>query len=54
MDKPTISPAQIKSLARPIVAMAEKILSYYNDPQHEQAFQDWYLKKYGHRPPEGV
>lgn len=46
--------AQIETLARPLANMAEIILGFYKDPEHEAAFQEWYLKKYGHPAPEGV
>lgn len=49
-----LSEAQIEALARPFVGMVDQILEYYKDPEHERAFQEWYLKKYGHPAPEGV
>lgn len=24
------------------------VKEYYADPEHEQAFREWYLRKYGH------
>ncbi len=53
-SKCTLSQQQVEALARPFIYMADVILDYYKDPEHEAAFQDWYLKKYGHPAPEGV
>lgn len=50
----TLTPQQVEALARPFIYMAEAIMEYYKDPQHESAFQAWYLEKYGHPAPEGV
>lgn len=32
---------QIEDLARPFVEMADRILAYYQDEEHEKAFQAW-------------
>lgn len=53
-SKCTLSPTQVETLARPFVYMAQAILDYYKDPEHEAAFQAWYLEKYGHPAPKGV
>lgn len=45
MDKVELSAGQIENLARPLARMAEKIMAYYDDPEHERAFQEW-LKTY--------
>jgi hypothetical protein len=34
--------------------MEEQIVAYYQDPEHEQAFQAWYLERYGKTAPKGV
>lgn len=50
----TLTPQQVESLARPLAGMVDQIRSYYDDPEHEREFQEWYLKEYGHSAPEGV
>lgn len=32
---------QIEDLARPFLSMADSILSYYQDEEHEKEFQAW-------------
>jgi hypothetical protein len=34
--------------------MEEQIVAYYQDPEHERAFQEWYLKKFGHPAPKDI
>lgn len=50
----TMTISQVTDLARPFIAMAEAIVAYYQDPEHEQAFQAWYLERYGKTAPKGV
>lgn len=50
----TLTPQQIDDLARPLAGMVDRIRSYYDHPEHEREFQEWYLKEYGHPAPEGV
>lgn len=50
--KCTLSPQQVETLARGIVMIADRILDYYKDPAKEAAYQEWYLKTYGHPTPE--
>lgn len=50
----TLTPQQIDDLARPLVGMADRIRAYYDDPEHEREFQEWYLKEYGHPAPKDV
>lgn len=52
--KGTLTEQQVETLAWPLVRMADAIMDYYKDPEHEAAFQAWYLKKYGHPAPAGV
>lgn len=49
-----LSPSQVNDLARPIVGMMGKIAAYYQDPEHEREFQEWYQEKYGHPAPDDV
>lgn len=50
----TLTSQQVEALARPLVGMVDRILAYYDDPEHERAFQEWYLKEYGHPAPDDV
>jgi hypothetical protein len=34
--------------------MIDVIEDYYKEPEHERAFQEWYLKRYGHSAPAEV
>lgn len=50
----TLTPQQIEALARPLVGMVDRIRSYYDDPEHERDFQEWYLREYGHPAPDDI
>lgn len=50
----TLTPQQIEDLARPFAGMVNRILAYYDDPEHEKEFQEWYLREYGHPAPKDV
>lgn len=54
MSGPKLSSQQIEDLARPFIGMVDRIKAFYDNPQNERDFQDWYLKTYGHPAPEGV
>lgn len=45
MGKVNLAADQIENLARPLARMTDAIMDYYNDPDHERAFQEW-LEKY--------
>ena len=45
---------QINEFARTVVNIKQVITSFYDNPQNEQAFQEWYFKKYGHKEGELV
>ena len=48
-----LSEEQIEELARPLgTYLAQNIIDYYKDPEHERAYQEWFLKTYGHPAPE--
>ena len=38
---------QIKDIARTVASIEQTIVGFYNDPNNEKAYQDWYFKKYG-------
>ena len=50
----SLTPQQIEALARPLAYMADSIIEYYKDPEHEAAYQAWYLEKYGRPVPRDV
>lgn len=49
-----LTPQQIEALARPLAYMADSIIDYYKDPEHEASFQAWYLEKYVHPSPKDI
>ena len=49
-----LSQEQVNNLARPLVGMAQNIADFFNNPQNAQAYQEWYLKKYGYYPKDKV
>lgn len=42
-----LTPQQVEALARPLIWMVDRISAFYDDPENERAFQEWYLKNYG-------
>lgn len=48
----TLTPQQVDALARPLVGMVDRIRAFYDDPENEREFQEWYLKEYGHPAPD--
>lgn len=51
MNQVELTPAQIKNLAIPLV---DKVQEFYNDPENEQRFREWYEATYGKPVPQGV
>ena len=45
---------QIENLARPILGMLDEIEKYYENPENEKRFREWYKEKYGHEPNDEV
>ena len=43
-----LTPNQVKDFARTVANIGQQIEGFYNIPENEKAFQDWYFKKYGH------
>ena len=54
MPECALSDEQIATLSRGLARLADVIIAYYKEPEHEAAFQAWHLEKYGHPAPEGV
>lgn len=48
----TLTPQQVDALARPLVGMVDRIRAFYDDPENEREFQEWYLIEYGHPAPD--
>lgn len=45
---------QIEELARTVASINQSIVGFYNNPENEKAFQDWYFRKYGHYEKEST
>ena len=43
-----LSPNQIKDIAKTVASIEQHIVGFFNNPENEKAYQDWYLKRYGH------
>lgn len=43
---------QIEDLARAVAMIHESIGGFFDNPENEQAYQEWYLRKYG-QPEKG-
>ena len=50
----TLTPNQIKDLARTVAGIEQHLKGFYDDPENEKAYQDWYFKKYGHNEKESI
>lgn len=44
--------AVLDDLARHTARMEEQIEIYYQNPEHEKDFQEWYLRKFGTSAPK--
>lgn len=49
----SLSKSQVEDLARPFVGMVDRIKAFYDDPENQRAFREWYLREYGHSAPDG-
>lgn len=55
MPENNLSPWQIKNLALPIVdKITTAIQEFYNQPDNEKRFREWYEATYGKPVPKGV
>ena len=43
----TLTTNQIKDLARTVAGIEQHIVGFFDNPENEKAYQDWYFKKYG-------
>ena len=44
----TLTPNQVKDLARTVAGIEQYLKGFYDNPDNEKAYQDWYSQKYGH------
>lgn len=49
-----LSPTQVKDLAKTVAMISDTIEGFFSNPENERAYQDWYLKKYGHTEKESI
>ena len=49
-----LTSTQIEDLARTVASINQSIIGFYDNPENEKAFQDWYFKKYGHYEKESI
>ena len=49
-----LTPTQIKDLARAVAGIEQHIVGFFDNPENEKAYQDWYLKRYGHTEKEFI
>ena len=49
-----LSPTQIKDIARTVAIISDTIEGFFNNPENEKAYQDWYFRKYGHHEKESI
>ena len=43
-----LTPNQVKDLARTVAGIEQHLKGFFDNPDNEKAYQDWYNKKYGH------
>ena len=48
----TLTPNQVKDLASTVAGISQHIKEFFDDPENEKAYQEWYLKKYGRNEKE--
>ena len=44
----------ITNLARPFVGMIGQIEEFFKDPQTQQDYREWFIRKYGRSPEDEV
>ena len=49
-----LTPTQIEDLARTVASINQSIIGFYDNPENEKAYQDWYFKKFGHYDKESA
>ena len=41
-----LTQSQIDDLAKTVASLQQSIVGFFNNPENEKAFQEWYAKKY--------
>ena len=50
----TLTANQIKDIAKTVAGIQQHIVGYFDNPENEKAYQDWYLKRYGRMDKEST
>ena len=50
----TLTPNQIKDIAQTVAGIDQHIKAFFDNPDNEKAYQDWYFKKYGRTEKESL
>ena len=50
----TLTTSQIAELAQAVANIAQVIADFFNDPENEAAYQEWYRQKYGQYDRRGI
>ena len=49
-----LASSQIDDIARTVASLHQTIVGFYDNPENEKAYQDWYFRKYGHYEKEST
>ena len=49
-----LTPSQIEDLARTVASINQTLVGFYDNPENERAFQEWYFQRYGHYEKEST
>ena len=41
-----LTPTQIDDIAKTVASLQQTIVGFFDNPENEKAFQEWYAKKY--------
>ena len=41
-----LTPTQIDDLAKTVASLQQTIVGFFDNPENEKAFQEWYARKY--------
>ena len=50
----TLTSNQVNDLAKTVASIEQHIKGFYDNPENEKAYQDWYFRKYGHHEKEST
>jgi hypothetical protein len=51
---PILTTDQIKDLAKTVAMINQTIVGFFDNPDNERAYQEWYFKNYGHYEKEST